>query len=186
VDASGHPRTVCLRPGVLRRWQSAPVLGFGTKRPIANAVLTTSVDASGRSWTPRFPDTSCGLLGRSAVDSCRPGNPPENGRWGSGSCSGPGHRAIIDLIPPWRHTERTMTPAKLRSRGTGGLRRQRRGRLSRGRCHWRGGGEGRRAWVARRARGDRYRRDDRQPGPAMMLAPQLWASPSTSSCSCSW
>ena len=30
---------------MLRRWQSASVLGFGTKRPPANAVLTTAVDA---------------------------------------------------------------------------------------------------------------------------------------------
>jgi hypothetical protein len=34
VDASGHSRTVCPSPGVLRRWQSASVLGFGTKRPM--------------------------------------------------------------------------------------------------------------------------------------------------------
>ncbi len=33
VDASRHSRTVCPRSGVLLRWQSAPRLGFGTKRP---------------------------------------------------------------------------------------------------------------------------------------------------------
>jgi len=34
---SGRPRTVCRRPRVLRRWQSAAVLGFGTKRPEGSA-----------------------------------------------------------------------------------------------------------------------------------------------------
>jgi hypothetical protein len=33
VDASGPPWTVCPRLGLLRRWQSRSVLGFGTKRP---------------------------------------------------------------------------------------------------------------------------------------------------------
>jgi hypothetical protein len=34
VDASGHARTVCRRPHMLRRWQPAPQLGFGMKRPV--------------------------------------------------------------------------------------------------------------------------------------------------------
>ena len=36
---SGHPRTVCRRPCVLRRWQPAPRLAFGTKRPTGQSAV---------------------------------------------------------------------------------------------------------------------------------------------------
>ena len=44
--ASGHPRTVCPGPGMLRRWQSASVLGFRTKRPLALPLRRWSEEAS--------------------------------------------------------------------------------------------------------------------------------------------
>lgn len=37
-DASRHGRTVISRSGILWCWQSAPVLGFGTKRPRAEGL----------------------------------------------------------------------------------------------------------------------------------------------------
>ena len=46
----------------------------GIQRPAANAVLTTVVDAWGRSWTPRCPSRSSGLIRRTAVDSRGPGH----------------------------------------------------------------------------------------------------------------
>ena len=57
-------------------------------------LLTTDVDASGRSWTPKSPGASCDLLRRSMLDSRGPGNPgghraaPERalGRLTSTSC----------------------------------------------------------------------------------------------------
>jgi len=60
-----------------QRWQSTPRLGFETKGPPANAVLTTVVDAWGQPWTPRCPSASSGLLRRSVVDSSGPEHSPE-------------------------------------------------------------------------------------------------------------
>jgi hypothetical protein len=51
--------------------------GSRIQRPAANAVLTTVVDAQGRSWTPKCPRSSSGLIRRTAVDSCGPGRSPE-------------------------------------------------------------------------------------------------------------
>ena len=47
MDASGHLRTVCPRPGMLRRWQSTPVLGFGTKRPLGLPNMAVGVSQGG-------------------------------------------------------------------------------------------------------------------------------------------
>ena len=47
--------------------------------PAANAVLTTAVDAWGRSWTPRCPNRPSGLIRRTAVDSRGRGHSPEIG-----------------------------------------------------------------------------------------------------------
>jgi hypothetical protein len=49
VDTGRRPRTVCPRPGVLRRWQSAPELGFGTKRHRADAAARA--DSMETVWT---------------------------------------------------------------------------------------------------------------------------------------
>jgi hypothetical protein len=46
--------------------------------PVANAVLTTIMDAGSQSWTPRCPSRSSGLIRWSAVDSRGPGHSPEN------------------------------------------------------------------------------------------------------------
>ena len=46
--------------------------------PAANAVLTTAVDAWGRSWTPRCPSRSSGLIRRTVVDSRGRGHSPDN------------------------------------------------------------------------------------------------------------
>ena len=54
------------------------VRGRRIQRPVASAALTTVVDAWGRSWTPRRPDSSCGLLRRTAVDSCGPEQSPDS------------------------------------------------------------------------------------------------------------
>src|SRR5690348_1648646 len=52
--------------------------GRRIQRPVANAVLTTVLDTWGRSWTPKCPSESSGLLRWPAVDSRGPDNSPEN------------------------------------------------------------------------------------------------------------
>src|SRR6476659_10011950 len=52
--------------------------GSRIQRRAANAVLTAVVDTWGRSWTPRCPGGSSGLLRWPAVDSRGPGRSPEN------------------------------------------------------------------------------------------------------------
>jgi len=54
------------------------VRGRQTRRPTANAVLTTVVDTWGRSWTPRCSSRSSDLIRRTVVDSRGPGHSPEN------------------------------------------------------------------------------------------------------------
>ncbi len=51
--------------------------GLPIPRPTTNAVLTTVVDAWGRSWTSRCPIKPSGLLRWIVVDSCGPGRSPE-------------------------------------------------------------------------------------------------------------
>jgi hypothetical protein len=63
-------------------WTSTPpqkrkVRGRRIQRPAANAVLTTALDTLGRSWTPRCPGRSSGLIRRTAMDSRGPGHSPE-------------------------------------------------------------------------------------------------------------
>src|SRR5215472_13351014 len=96
-DAAGHARQVAEVVDPLDLYQAQPrrfgkrvgddddswqdkrkVRGRRVQRPAANAVLTTAVDTWGRSWTPRCPSRSSGLLRRTAVDSRGPGNSPEN------------------------------------------------------------------------------------------------------------
>jgi hypothetical protein len=50
--------------------------------PVANAVLTTVVDTGSRSWTPRCPSRSSGLLRWPAVDLYGPGHSPEKRKVG--------------------------------------------------------------------------------------------------------
>lgn len=76
VDASGRPRTVCRRPRVLGRWQSAPVVGFGTKRPVILPNLAVSPNKA----APR------GAAGpASAVGSALAARPPHAGPHGGGA-----------------------------------------------------------------------------------------------------
>ena len=76
--------TVDITPEVKRATTLAvgPVLGFGTKKPSANTVLTTAMDAWGRPWAPRSPESSSGLVRRPVMDSCGPGNSPEKRKVG--------------------------------------------------------------------------------------------------------
>ena len=74
--------------------------GVAVQRPAANALLTTVVDTWGRSWTPRCPSRSSGLIRRTAVDSCGRGRSPEKrtvvrrrGLW----LSSPGSSACLVL-----------------------------------------------------------------------------------------
>jgi len=52
------------------------------QRTTASVVLTTIVNTRGRSWTPRCPSRSCGLLMRPPVDSRGPGHSPERRKVG--------------------------------------------------------------------------------------------------------
>ena len=80
ANASGSSRGDAIE--VNTRPDSPPrerkVKGRGYRGPTANAVLTTVVDAWGRSWTPRCPSRSSGLIRRTAVDSRGRGHSPEN------------------------------------------------------------------------------------------------------------
>lgn len=62
MDASRHPRTVCPGPGMLRRWQSASVLGFGKKRP--TALPNVAVAIYGHACRARLADAAPWVYGR--------------------------------------------------------------------------------------------------------------------------
>jgi hypothetical protein len=51
--------------------------GSPDRGPVANAALTTVVDAWGRARTPGCLTRSSGLIRRTVVDSCGPAHPPE-------------------------------------------------------------------------------------------------------------
>src|SRR5262249_7069318 len=94
--------------------QERKVSGHRIQGPAANAVLTTVVDTWGRSWTPRCPIRSSGLIRRTVVDSRGPGHSPEKQKVGG---STPSLTVSFDRrdIPSWSGFGRERGIYRIRS-----------------------------------------------------------------------